>query len=384
MHFPLKSVPILRLIAILCFACAFARADEFVTIDFPIGPEKLVSPGLSVSPRQVERPDGVGYTEVWLRPVHKTDQVFLTFIFEEDGDKSLAVFWSGDVSGRQTTICESLAQGVTGLNSRTIALPGVISSEAGRLYIMGRQTLLKRLRIDWCEPTQTFVAGDQERAAFISSGRVKLDRELTGQGVMTPPDAWFGKVLDASLQDGVAPLSENTEFMVPIKGVVAQARLRAKFLDLPLGKSVRIWVNGRVAGRIQPESPSLTDPGYVRRDHHTIYAGWRQGALYIEPELLKQGDNSILFESAGKGVYVSGTALELESEAPAAAPDENSDLNDLNPELSKGENPSASPSPTPSPRVAPSPSPTPASSPDPQPSPTSSPSPSISPTPLSF
>ena len=108
----------------------------------------------------------------------------------------------------------------------------------------------------------------------------------------------------------MADLSESTEFVVPLKGATGRARLRAKFLGLPLGRSVRVWVNGKLAGRMQPVLPGLTDAGYVRRDHRTTYAGWREGALFLDEGKLIEGKNSIVFESPGKGVYISGAAME--------------------------------------------------------------------------
>ncbi|MDD5200370.1 MAG: hypothetical protein PHC88_11280 [Terrimicrobiaceae bacterium] len=303
----------------LCLGGAVARADEFVTVDFPMQGRKIVAPGLSATPRQVVTPDGVGYTEVLLRPVRKDYRVFLTFVFNEDGGKGPAVFWSGDATGSQVTISENIAEGVVGLNRRTVALPAEVANEAGHLYIMGRLDRLLRLRIDWCEPSTVLVAADQERPSFISGGAVWLDRETTGQPAMTPPDVWFGPVLDAALQDGVADLSENIELVVPVNGATGRTRLRAKFLGLPLGKSVRVWVNGRLAGRMQPTLPGLTDPGYVRRGRRTTYAGWREGALFLEAGALKDGKNSILFESPGKSVYLSGAAMEIEAAAADAS-----------------------------------------------------------------
>jgi hypothetical protein len=309
---PLVRSGICRLIVLFCLASSVVLADEFVTIDFPMSGRKFVAPGLSASPRQVVRPDGIGYTEVLLRPVRKDYRVFLSFIFNEDGGKGPAVFWTADGSNKQITISENVAEGLVGLNRRTIALPTEVTARAGRLYIMGRQEQLLRLRIDWCEPSTVLVAADQERPTFISGGSVWLDRDTTGQAAMTPPDAWFGTVLDAALQDGVADLSESTELVVPLKGTTGAARLRAKFLGLPLGKSVRVWVNGKLTGRMQPALPGLTDPGYVRRGKRTIYAGWREGAIFLEPGVLKEGKNAILFESPGKGIYLSGAALEIE------------------------------------------------------------------------
>lgn len=324
MYLPPKGRSGCWLAAFFCLLAASVQAQESVTIDFPIKGEAPVAIGLSAPPRQVTTPDGLGYVELLLRPVRKGNHVFLTFVFEEADGKGPAVFWSGDASGSQVTISTNLAEGVTGLNRRTLELPDEVTAEAGRLYVMGRQDRLLRLRVDWCEPMASFVAADQEAPRFIQGGAVRLDRELTGQQTMTPPDAWFGNVLDAALQDGVAELGEDTELVVPLAGAVSEARLRAKFLGLPLGKAVRVWINGRLAGRMQPNLPSLTDPGYMRRGgKRATYAGWREGALFIEPSLLKEGENSIVFESPGKGVYLSGAAMEMQA-VVAEAPEEES------------------------------------------------------------
>lgn len=306
----------------LCLAAASTHADEFVSIDFPVNARKVASAGLTASPRQVVTPDGIGYAEVPLRPIRRDTRVFVTFVFREDGGKGLAVFWSGDASGKQVTISENLSEGLVGLNRRTILLPEEISSEAGSLFVMGRQDSLVRLRVDWCDPSSVLVAADQERPALLVGGTRLLDREVTGQAVMTPPDAWFGRVLDAALQDGVAELSENLELVVPLKGASGRVRLRGKFLGLPLGKSVRVWVNGKLAGRIQPALPSLTDSGYVRRGKRTTYAGWREGALFLEEGTLREGENSVIFESPGPGVFLSGAAMEIEAPEAVKAPEE--------------------------------------------------------------
>lgn len=329
---------------VLALAVTTARADECVAIDFPMSGRKVVASGLAAPPRQVATPDGRGYAEVLLRPARKDYQVFLTLVFQEDGERGLALFWKGDVSGRQVTLSENLAEGVVGLNRRTILLPAEISNEAGRLYVIGRQDRLVRLRIDWCQPATTAVAADQERPALLLGGSRLFEREVTGQAVMTPPDVWFGRVLDAALQDGVADLSENTELVVPLKGVAGTVRLRARFLGLSLGRGVRVWVNGRPAGRLVPAIPSLTDPGYVRRDKRTAYAGWREAALLLPADSLKDGENSIIFESPGAGVYLSGAALEIESPESSETA------------LSGEDTPSA---PAPAPELRPTPTPTP-------------------------
>jgi hypothetical protein len=322
-------------------------AQETVTVNFPLNGASITAPGLSAPARQITTPDGLGYVELALRPMHGAPHVFLTIVFDEDGGKGPALFWSGDVSGEQRTLSEDLAEGVVGLNHRSIELPDEVASEAGRLYIVGRQDRLVRVRLDWSEPVTFFVAADQEQPRFVQGGALKLSRDLGGAKALTPPDAWFGQVLDAALQDGVADLSETTELVVPIKGVVSEARLRAKFLGLALGRAVRVWVNGKFVGRMQPETPSLTDPGYVRHGNRAVYAGWREGAIFLESTELREGENSIIFESPGKGVYMSGAAMEIQNVVVEVPPEV--------PAATATPAPSATPDATPIPAASPAP-----------------------------
>lgn len=313
------------LAAVMIASFPDVRADDFALIDFPISGRKKTPERLASAPRQVATPEGIGYAEVVLNPARKGERVFLTFVFDEDGKStSLGVFWRGEGSGEQITLSKNLAEGVKGLNRRTIPLPAEAGEEGGRIYITGRQDSLLRLRIDWCEPVATFVAPDQERPALVAAGRPYLERNLGGEPVMSPPDAWLGNVLDAALQDGVAELSEPVEFVVPLDGMTGSARFRARFLGLPLGRGVRVWVNGEFAGRVVPDAPPLSDPGYVRKAGRTIYAGWREAGLYIEPGVLKEGENSILVQAVDPGVFLRGAAIEIEAapvaEEPVEAP----------------------------------------------------------------
>lgn len=313
-----------------------ARADDFALIDFPINARKKTPDRLASAPRQVATPDGIGYAEVVLNPARKDERVFLTFVFDEDGrTTSLGVFWRGDQSGEQITLSKNLAEGVRGLNRRTIPLPPEAGEEGGRIYITGRQDRLLRMRIDWCEPVATFVASDQERPALVAGGRPHVERDLGGDPILSPPDAWLGNVLDAALQDGVSELSEPVEFVVPLEGPAESARFRARFLGLPLGRGVRVWVNGEFAGRMVPDAPPLTDPGYVRKAGQTVYAGWREGGLYIEPGVLKEGDNSILLQATDSGVFIRGAAIEIEASPVSEVPVETPNLQEM-PDLEIG------------------------------------------------
>ncbi len=274
------------------------------------------------APRQVTSPDGQGYAEFLLLPGREDEQLFVTVIFMEDGTEGPALFWTGDVSEEQVTISAGLAEGVSGLNRRTVRLPEQAVREAGRIYLSGDQRQILRVRLDWVAPTGVFVASDEQRPDLMAGGRVMFDQEMTGGEQLSPPDAWFGDVLDASLLEGVASLAGNVEFVVPLTGPGEQALLEAKFLGIAPGASVKVWVNGKLAGRLQPVVPALTDPGYIRlRSGRMAYAGWREGAILLEDGLLVEGDNSIVIETAKKRSFIRDAALQLRVAPPEPEPE---------------------------------------------------------------
>ncbi len=301
-------------LVLFCLWAVFldAHAAGTLTVDLPIRGPLVYPEGLVAAPRQVTTPDGQGYAEFLLMPGAKGEELFITVIFDEDGTEGPSMFWTGDVSGEQVTLSTGLAEGVSGLNRRTVRLPVEVMKEAGRVYLSGDQRKILRVRLDWVAPTGVFVATDEQRPDLIAGGQIFFDQEMTGGEALAPPDSWFGDVLDAPLLEGVASLDGNVEFAVPLSGVGEQALLRAKFLGIAPGASVKVWVNGKAAGRLQPSVPALTDPGYVRlRSGRMGYAGWREGSIVLEEGLLQEGENSIVIQTAKKRSFVRDVALQL-------------------------------------------------------------------------
>ncbi len=297
---------------VVCSTGVNAEAAGTLTVDLPIRGPLVFPEGLMAAPRQVTSPDGRGYAEFLLMPAAKRESLFITVIFEEDGTEGPSMFWTGEVSGDQVTLSTGLAEGVSGLNRRTVRLPEEVLGEAGRIYLSGDQRKILRVRLDWVAPTGVFVATDEQRPDLIAGGRVFFDQEMTGGEALAPPDSWFGDVLDASLLEGVESLDGNVEFAVPLSGPGEQALLRAKFMGLAPGAAVKVWVNGKLAGRLQPVVPALTDAGYIRlRSGRMAYAGWREGSILLEDGLLKAGENSIVIETAKKRSFIRDAALQL-------------------------------------------------------------------------
>lgn len=298
-----------------------ALAENTLTIDFPIKSEVSVpSSRISVPPKQVSTPDGRGYVEFDLQSLPDDEELLVTIVFKENGQEGLSLFWHDHASGRQVIIASDLSDGVTGPNQRTIQIPREVSSTRGKLIIQGNQAQIMRVRLDWVVLRKVYAATDQRPVSFIMSDRFLQSTELTGEKALSPPDMWVGQVFEASLQDGVEPLSENLEFATLIEESVRQALLTLKILGLPLDKAVEVWVNGTKAGQLQPAIPSLADPGYFAdASGKAFYAGWRHSALFIPAGLLKAGENSIIIVSPQGDVFVRDASLQLRSAKPAAS-----------------------------------------------------------------
>lgn len=291
---------------------ATCLAAESITVDLPIKSSLKLPARLATAPQQVVSPDGTGYALFSMLPETEGESLFVTVVFREDGKDSPAIFWTGEEAGQQTTLCENLAEGVTGLNQRTIAIPANLADFAGKLVITGEQSKILRVRLDWIPASPVFVAADQPPVSLIAGERAQAASELTGARPEGLPDTWFGSLLDAPLQSGAEAIEESVEFVVPLDASATQVLFRAKFLGLPFDQSVTVWINGQTAGSIQPVIAPLSDAGYLMNDKGEIsYAGWRSGAIIIPASLLKTGENSIQIESKAAGVFIRDAALQL-------------------------------------------------------------------------
>jgi len=303
--------------AVLLAVCStVVLADDVLTVDFPItSPVASLPVRLAAAPCQVATPDRNGYAEFSLLPIQDERDLLVTVVFKEDGDKGPSLFWINEGSAQQISLSEDLAEGVKGVNQRSILIPREASAQSGRLILHGDQSKILRVRLDWVPLRKIFAAADQRPVAFLLSDRFLQDTELTGSKILSPPDIWFGNILEASLQEEPESLAENVEFVVPLDQPVAQAVFTVKVLGLPLDKTVEIWINGTRAGQLQSAIPSLSDPGYLKDESgKPFYAGWRGGALHIRADLLKSGDNSIVIVRPGGETFLRDAALQLRAE----------------------------------------------------------------------
>jgi len=327
------SIPLLRpgriALILLLACCGLVQAEDMLVVDFPIrAPVGAVPERLEGPPRQVVAPDGTGYAEFSLLPIREDFDLLVTVIFREDQEKGPSLFWIGDTPSRQVNLSDDLAEGVRGYNQRSVMIPKEVSSMAGKLIVHGDQPKILRVRLDWAPARKVYATTDQRPVTFIMSDRLLQNTDLTGQRPLGLPDIWFGRILEASLQEEPESLSENLEFVVPIEQPVAQGLFSAKFLGLPLDQAVEVWINGTKIGNLQPFLPALSDPGYLSDESgNPVYAGWRTGALHMAPDLLKAGENSIVIVAPDGEVFLRDAVLQLRASGEVGSAE--SDKNDV-------------------------------------------------------
>jgi len=314
------------LFVLLTLCCGLARAEDVLTLDFPItAAGKTLPAHLVEAPRQVAAPDGRGYAEISLRPEEGDQDLLVTVVFDEDGGKGPLLLWLGTAG--QLTLSEDLAEGVVGPNQRTMRVPAEASASPGRLIVQGDQSKIHRVRLDWTAQRRVLAAADQRPVSFLMGDRVLQNTDLTGSPVLSPPDAWLGRVFEASLQEEKESLGEGVQFAVTLDQEVTEAVLSVKVLGLPLDQSLQVWVNDHPVGRVQPAVPALADPGYLTDgEGRTAYAGWRTGTVFLPRHQLHEGENSVTLASPGGRVFIRDAALQLraakaEEAVPSTAPD---------------------------------------------------------------
>ncbi len=292
-----------------------ARATDYsVTVPFPVRTADWEdTAGLFIAPpQQSMTPDGTGHTEFYMAPVQGRSQVFITSIFEYSEAAPVGLRWKSTSTGSEIPLSEDLSEAVPGWSQRTMRLPASLAAQGGILIISGDQRVIARVRIDWLEPTETFVAVDQAIPGLIVGGRMIEAAMLSGRAELSPPDAWFGNVLEASLQEEPTSLDGGVVFEVPFEESLGTILFKAKFQGVMLGDGVEVWINDVLIGSIQPTAPPLTDPGYLRlADQRVIYAGWRDGAIFIPSGVLGAGDNTVVLRPATPGCSVRDAALQI-------------------------------------------------------------------------
>jgi len=286
-----------------------ARAQS-VRLDFPMQGAQGVPLGFSAPP--TESRDRI---ELPLRGLAPEASLFATFVFEERGGDSIIITWLPEGGGPPRVLSSNLCEGVRGWNQRTLRIPAEISEEPGRIVIHEGSVnpLVRTVVLRWLSPQAVFVDGLPSQARLVNiDGRVLSDEQIDGESFLSPPDAWFGNVIEAYWHSGVEAMDQPLQFDVPIERRPDAVVLRVEMLGLASGAGAQVWVNEQFAGSLVPATSDLRDPGYFRDAGGTIrYAGWRKAALLVDPALLKDGNTSVVIESLPGSVFLKNTAFQL-------------------------------------------------------------------------
>ena len=267
------------------------------TCDFPTpaGPPAW----LKIVPQQTDS-NFLGRAEFEIAPADGGSDLLITFFYQETEGGFLRVFWNA--GGCSTLLCQNLYEGIgKGLtNQRTLRLPGSWIRSGGIFSLQASQTDLKLSRIKWewltAQTVPVSQALDTRIQAVDSNGKILTADDLTEEMVTDASDRWKDGIITAPVTQKVEQIGEAVQFAVELDAVPLRARLEVQLAGLPLNHSLWLWVNGKMAGRITPPVPDLSDAGYQdATDGGTLYDGWRKGSILILPALLQPGLNTLQF-----------------------------------------------------------------------------------------
>lgn len=143
-------------------------------------------------------------------------------------------------------------------------------------------------------------------------GKIFAPEEVDGSKLTSIADSWEGKILTTSITDGAERIEKGVAFPVTIPAHLKRARIEVMVNGLPLGGSLKVWLNGQVVGTLSFEVPDLTDPGYGE-ENNDQFAGWRKGVLLLPPTRLNVGDNQFQFEGpAGTPLAIRDFLLQVQ------------------------------------------------------------------------
>lgn len=304
------------LFAALCVFCAWP--SYALVFDLPLRDDRPISaPYLRGEP--VEWEDfGIRRVEIPLAEPAGEELLAVTVIFEEKDTRRLRAVWnSPDVPGLE--IAPQLGEGITGWNQRTFFLPSEVWASAGNLVIEseGASRMVHRVVLQLLQPSAAFVPPNRVGDVFAATaGGFNTLRELDAPVEGAPPDAWFGNMIEAWLQERAEPAGEGVEFLVEIRPAARRAVVRFSWNGRGVAPS--LVVNGKPVERVNIEVPSLQDPAYIEDGGALFYAGWRQGWAMLPENVLLPGDNSFVFTGTSPADYIKSARIEMWFDEPVA------------------------------------------------------------------
>lgn len=304
-------------IGFLFFQSSALFAANSVVFDFPLQEQKVTIPWVSAPPVEWEEVGG-RRIELPLKALQKKTRFVLTVVFEERPGTAIRVWWEPNTPANQVPIVANLAEGITGWNQKTLILPSELTDRGGVLVFetAGAERVIQRVIAAVVEKGVLFTTENRASDALISlEGGVYRESDLGVTPQQVPPDAWFGNMIEAYLQESSESMRRGVEFGVEIRPAAPLAVLR--FEVNGRGPAPEIWVNGKKLSGVSLEVPEFRSLGYVQPSAGSdfVYAGWRKGWVLLPKGILNLGENFFLFSSGEREDFLRHTRLEMRYEA---------------------------------------------------------------------
>jgi len=223
----------------------------------------------------------------------------VTVFFQEQSGGFLRVLWGK--KGVQQAMTLNLYEGVEMENRRTLLLkpdPDAVSCEL-TLQSFHAETGIQRAYFQWIEPTEVYQPASADPIVLIDEyGDLFRERDAAGWPAALPKDEWEGEVTIAPLTERPERIEGGVAYLFELVEEPDLARIAVEVAGLPPGDVCRLWLNGVEVGLLQPEVPSLTDPGYEKNAQtgEWSWTGWRGASLILPPDLLVTGENELILE----------------------------------------------------------------------------------------
>ena len=290
---------------------------QWVTGDETRGSE--AANGISIQPES----DSVTIPVPALASLNEIGAFALTVIFQDNGDGGPVVEWLPKEGGR---VLLSPGLGISGLplglNARTLLLTQALDLDGGSIKVSfaGRFKRLLSLSLRPAKELGIATLDDEiQPALFMGNDHMIGATAVSGiDEVIKHGDTQRGNMIRAELSASPQRLDTNQgngpiEFVVPLSTTPQGSYLHTEVAGLDPSSWIKVEINGFPCGALAMASFPLDDPHVViAGSGQLLFAGWRNGSLFIPSGLWKEGDNSVVL-TLERGMGDQGQALHLQN-----------------------------------------------------------------------
>ncbi len=234
---------------------------------------------------------------------NNTQSLVITVFYRDRENAFLKANWETDAN-QSFLLIDNFFEGTGVPNQRTLLVSNQVITNTNTLIFETNDNInaIVKIHFQWVD-TETIHVIPNDHPSMPKLSLVDADNKtyteqyLSGEPPQPSMDYWQGRIINAAIIEYMARIDEGVRFYVTLEKSPIHARLHTKIIGPALLDRIGVWINDRYAGILSIEVPSLATSGIFERPNKQAYfAGWRSGAIYIDPKLLQAGENSILFE----------------------------------------------------------------------------------------